>query len=156
METDFYWYTTYANGYFLTKSTTQGIGTAYENGDLDVLLVEDVEDVLGDSWRYVSREERGGCKGRISEMSSDSTSLDWSDFQVQLNSSSRVTDYNIVSTERVEYTQTYNPSGQSVRSVRVLAVEFTGRYTENWENGQSEGSSEMEVGFDGTSSETFG
>jgi len=155
-DTDFYWYTTYSNGYYLTKSTTQGIGTAYENGDVDLLLVEDVEDVLGDTWRYVSREERGGCKGRISEMSSDTDSLDWSDFQVQLNNNSRVTDYNIVSKDRIEYTQTYKASG-SVSSDRTgfWLSNLTGRYTETWENGQSEGSSEMDVSFDGTASEAF-
>ena len=47
--TDFYWYKTYADGYYLEKSTIQGIGTAYSSGDLDVLYVEDVVDSLEDT-----------------------------------------------------------------------------------------------------------
>ena len=142
-DTDFYWYTTYANGHYLQKSTTQGIGTAWTSGDLDVLLVEDVEDVLDDDWRMIRREERGGCKGRISEMSSSSDDLDWGDFQLALNSDAVVTEYTIISSDRVDYTRVYEPSkNENLERTGNWLSDHTGSYSETWKDGSSEGSSE--------------
>ena len=151
--TDFYWYTTYANGFYLSKSTTQGIGTAYVNGDVDVLLVEDVEDTLGDSWRRVVREERGGCTGRVtSYLTSETGELDWPSIQGEINNSPTVIDYSIVSGERVEYTRTYEPS-KSEKWVRVgfWNAALENQYSETWEYGDEEGTNEVTVRADGTS-----
>ena len=154
--TDFYWYTTYANGFYLTKSTTQGIGTAYENGDLDVLFAEDVEDTLGDTWRNVTREERGGCTGKITTMSADDGDLDWAALQSDILNADTVIDYSIASPDRVEYTSVYEPSGSSKRTrIGVWDSNFTDTYTESWESGQSEGTGEVTVRADGTYSESF-
>jgi hypothetical protein len=155
--TDFYWYTTYTDGYYLSKSTTQGIGTAYQNGDLDVLYAEDVEDVLGDTWRNVVREERGGCSGRIASLTTDTDeALKWAALQADIIGSNLVVDYSIVSPERVEYTSVYE-SSSAYRRVRTGAwtSDFRDSYSETWEDGQSEGTGEMAIRADGTYSESF-
>jgi hypothetical protein len=154
--TDFYWYTTYSSGYFLRKSTTQGIGTAYVNGDLDVLWVEDVEDSAENSWRNVVREERGGCAGRMTSLSANLGDIDWANLQTQINESPTVLDYTIVSPERVEYTRVYEPSN-SEKWVRVGAwnSEFENHYSETWESGQQEGTNEVVIRADGTSLNEF-
>jgi hypothetical protein len=154
--TDFYWYTTFSNGFYLRRSTTQGIGTAYVNGDLDVLLVEDVEDSLNDSWRNVLREERGGCVGRMTSFSTEVGDMDWSALQNQVNDASTVLDYTIVSPDRVEYSRIYEPS-KSEKWVRVGAwnSEYEDRYAETWESSQQEGTREVVIRADGTSVEEF-
>ena len=154
--TDFYWYKTYADGFYLTKSTTQGIGTAFENGDLDVLYVEDVVDSLEDEWRVVVREERGGCDGRRSVMFTSPEDLAWSEIQSDIGNDATVTDYTIVSKDRVEFTETYSPS-KNVGRVRIgeWKSDQTSSYSETWENGSSEGTSDVSIAADGTSIEEF-
>lgn len=154
--TDFYWYTTYANGFYLRKSTTQGIGTAYVNGDVDLLLVEDVEDALDNTWRNVVREERGGCSGRMTSYTADVGDLDWADIQTQINKASTVLNYTIVSPDRVDYTRIYAPSnGKKWTRVGAWDSALEDRYEETWENGEEEGRNEVVIQNDGKSIETF-
>ena len=154
--TDFYWYTTYEDGYYLTQSTTQGIGTAYENGDVDVLYAEDVEDVLGDTWRRVVREERGGCDGRFTEIYTDDEDLDWAELQSDVLASDESTEYTIVSSDRVEYTSTYAPSDSTSRvQVGSWNSDYETEYSETWEDGQNEGTSEVFVDSDGSYRDEF-
>jgi hypothetical protein len=155
--TDFYWYTTYSDGFYLAKSTTQGIGTAYANGDVDVLLVEDIEDSLNDSWRSIVREERGGCSGRVtSYITSDQGDFDWPSIQSDINNGTSVLEYSIVSGTRVEYTRTYEPNNSEKR-VRVgfWNAAMEDQYSETWEYGEEEGTNEMLIRADGTSTVEF-
>lgn len=154
--TDFYWYKTYTDGYFLEKSTIQGIGTAYSSGDLDVLYVEDVVDSLEEEWRVVVREERGGCDGRRSVMYGDQGDIDWADIQAGIGDDASETVYTIMSSDRVEFTETYEPS-KSISRVRVGAwsSDRSTQYSETWQNGNSEGSSEVSISPEGTSTEDF-
>jgi hypothetical protein len=59
----------YASDSFLNKSRTDpdfdNFGTVYKNGNLDVRAKVEFEDVLGDTWSEIRREERQGCEGEV-------------------------------------------------------------------------------------------
>lgn len=58
---DYGWITAYAPSYFLTGSEVEGYGTAWHNGDLDILQTESATDVLGVSLIHTDRVKRVGC-----------------------------------------------------------------------------------------------
>lgn len=58
---DFSWSVDYVNDYWLVGTAVEGYGTAYHDGDLDILFTETHEDVLDDSWTTTWRVKREGC-----------------------------------------------------------------------------------------------
>lgn len=58
---DFSWVTGYESGYWLRSSRTEGFGTAFHNGDLDIYLTETATDVLDAELVSATRVTRTGC-----------------------------------------------------------------------------------------------
>ncbi len=148
-DTDFYWYTTYSGPYYLTESTTQGIGTAYTNGDLDVLYVTDVEDTLGDMWRTAQRETRTGCNGSFTSAFTDVTGLSWGDIQSDLEQYA-ATNYTIASKDRVDFNTSISSSGYSWSRTGSAFSDFDQTWVTEWSEGQTDFFSNANFFSDGT------
>jgi len=71
---DFSWDVTYASDYFLQSESVTGYGTAYHNGDLDLLFTDTVTDVLGNTGTTNYRTVRKGCSMTIAYWSNDNQS----------------------------------------------------------------------------------
>jgi hypothetical protein len=148
-ETDFYWYTTYSGQYYLNKSTTQGIGTAYTNGDLDILYVTDIEDTLGDEWRTARRETRTGCSGSFTTAETDISGLNWGSIQTEIEQYVS-TDYTIASDDRVNFTSTSSGSGYSWSQTGSVFSDLDETWVTEWTEGQTEYFSNANYFSDGT------
>lgn len=59
---DYSWSIAYANTYFLVDGSVEGYGTAYHNGDLDILQTTVETDVLGAQFLTNERTRREGCQ----------------------------------------------------------------------------------------------
>lgn len=71
---EFYWDVTYADAYWVDATHVDGYGTAYHNGDLDVLYSDTSVDMLGEetvTWYRVYRE---GCEMRTQTWTEDDQS----------------------------------------------------------------------------------
>lgn len=71
---DYAWSIDYAQSYFLIDGQVSGYGTAYHNGDLDVLQATTFTDVLGDQYLVNERTKRTGCKMTSETWSDDNLS----------------------------------------------------------------------------------
>lgn len=58
---DFAWVSSFDQGYYLRKSEVRGFGTAFHDGDLDLLFTDVVTDMLGDVVTTNYRVQRTGC-----------------------------------------------------------------------------------------------
>jgi hypothetical protein len=148
-DTDFYWYTTYSAPYFLTESTTQGIGTAYLNGDLDVLYVTDVVDTLGDTWRTARRETRSGCRGSYTIADTDETGLSWGSIQSELEQYVS-TEYTIASKDRVDFNTSMSGTGYSWSEKGSVFSDLEETWVTEWSEGQTDYFSNANFFPDGT------
>ncbi|MFH1466755.1 MAG: hypothetical protein ABIO70_20385 [Pseudomonadota bacterium] len=70
---DFSWSTAYHAEHPYTAAETEGYGTIYDNGDLDLVAKTVFTDVLGATWADQIRTKREGCTGtlRRSELAVD-------------------------------------------------------------------------------------
>lgn len=71
---EFYWDVTYAEAYYVDSTHVDGYGTAYHNGNLDILYSETSIDMLGDEFVTWNRVVRDGCAMRIQTWSEDDQS----------------------------------------------------------------------------------
>jgi len=148
-DTDFYWYTTYSGAYFLDKSTTQGIGTAYTNGDLDILYVTDVEDSLGDNWRMARRETRTGCTGSYTSGLTEVNGLNWNSVQNDIDGYV-ATNYTIASKDRVDFSSSTSGSGYSWDQSGSVFSDLEETWVTEWSEGRTEFFSNTNYLPDGT------
>jgi hypothetical protein len=63
---DFAWDVAYDGDYYLASAEVEGYGTAYHNGDLDVLFETVVTDILDVESRMWTRAKREGCDMTVS------------------------------------------------------------------------------------------
>ncbi len=73
---DFAWRESFDDGYFLDEAQVDGFGTAYHNGNLDLLFTRTVTDILEDTWSTVYRVQRSGCAMTIATWDADAGSVD--------------------------------------------------------------------------------
>ncbi len=71
---DYSWSVDYASSYFLIDTQVEGYGTAYHNGDLDILQTITTTDVLADQYVSVERTKREGCQVTTATASDESMS----------------------------------------------------------------------------------
>lgn len=68
---DYGWVTDYVMSYYVTVSRVEGYGTAWHNGDLDIVQTESATDVLSASSVRTDRVKRVGCGMVVESWSED-------------------------------------------------------------------------------------
>ncbi len=86
---DYMWSIDYAASYFIIDGKVSGYGTAYHNGDLDILQATTSTDVLGAQFVVNERTRREGCKMTSELWSQD----DQSDLLTQVGTYKSASDY---------------------------------------------------------------
>jgi hypothetical protein len=76
LDGDFDWATQYDGGYYLRRATAEGFGTAFHNGNLDLLYTEEVTDMLGDAVSTVHRVQRTECDMTIATWDAEGSADD--------------------------------------------------------------------------------
>lgn len=114
----------YVDEHYMESFTAVGYGTAYENGDLDLLHTVTEVDMLGEQTVYQVRHERTGCEG--------SMRTTWPE---GVDNTPFTTTYTIKSPTQVEMLTSYDDVDYQIGKLVDSDFNVTGSIASSWEGG---------------------